>query len=183
MMERRRQSYSGVDTLTKMARRKTMSGGGIVKARDKESKKERRRSVSVIGDRVYIPGSPVTTLPELLKEAEAEMVTGTPVKVGIRDPFKTPLPQFAYPVLFNLGGEQRLWTREDWKQLDACFTDERLEVGHRLQVNEGLAPIDRVRVEDVVQRFMLLMGGEEVVHSLGDEWSRCLLSYALRSWD
>jgi hypothetical protein len=185
MKERRRQSYSGVDGLTRSARRKTISGAGIVKGKDKESERT-RRSMGVVGDKVYIPGSPAMTLPELLREAEAEVVTGTPAKrVGVRDSFKTPSPPVRFgvalvpPVVFDRGGderEERQWGKEDWKQLDACFTDERLETSRRLDIDggeEGLAPVDCVRAEDVVQRFVLLIGGDEVVESFGDGWNRC----------
>lgn len=187
MMKNRRQSYSGMDGLSKSARRKTISSAGIIKGKDKESER-RRRSIGVVGDRVYIPGSATTTLPELLLEAEVEVVTGTPVKtVGIRDSFKTPLPPARFgavpvPVAFGHGGDERPWGKEDWKQLDACFTDERLEIGCRLDMDdgeEGLAPVDCVIAENVMQRFVLLMGGDELVESFGDGWSRCGLSTVL----
>ncbi|KAF8226459.1 hypothetical protein L208DRAFT_1380191 [Tricholoma matsutake] len=183
MKERRRQSCSGVDGLTKSARRKTISGAGIVKSKDRE-RERRRRSMGVIGDEVYIPGSPAMTLPELLREAEADIVTGTPAKrVGIKDSFKTPLQPTRFgagmtsPVVVDRDGDDRkegAWGKEDWKQLDACFTDERLEIGRRLDIDgdEGLAPVDSVSVEDVVQRFVLLMGGNEIVESFGDAWNR-----------
>jgi len=185
MKERRRQSHSGVDGLMKSARRKSVSGAGIVKDKDKETER-RRRSIGVIGDRVYMPGSLAMTLPELLREVEAEVVAGTPVKeVGIRYPFQTPLPPARFghpgaalvpPVVFGHDGEERVWTKEDWKQLDACFTDARLEMGRQLDIDgdeEGLAPVDCVEVEDVVERFVLLMGGDQMVRSFSDAWSRC----------
>jgi len=37
-------------------------------------------------------------------------------------------------------GDSRPWTRDDWKQLDACFTDERSDVGART---------DRAYVDDI----------------------------------
>jgi hypothetical protein len=183
MKQRRRQSYCSVDGLSKSARRKTISGAGVVKVKDND-RERRRRSIGVIGDRVYIPGSPAMTLPELLREVEADIVTGTPVKrLGISNSFKTPSPPVRFeaapvlPSVVDLGGGKvvRAWGREDWKQLDACFTDERLEVGHQLDIDvddEGLAPVDCVTVENVVQRFVQLMGGDEVVASFGDAWNR-----------
>ena len=117
MMKRGRQS--GVDGLSKSSRRKTISGAGIVKGKDKESER-RRCSIGVVGDRVYIPGSPTTTLPQLLREAEAEVVTGTPVKwVGIRDSFKTPSTParfgvaLASPAAFGRGEDERPWGKEE----------------------------------------------------------------------
>lgn len=138
--------------------------------------------MGVIGDRVYIPGSPALTLPELLREAEAEVVTGTPTKGGgVRDSFKTPLlPSRSGTALMSpdrgvdhIG--ERTWGKDDWKQLDACFTDERLEIGCRLDVggDEALAHVEYVEVENVVQRFVLLMGGHELVESFGETWNLC----------
>ena len=51
----------------------------------------------MIGGRVFIPGSPAITLPELLQEAEFEVrhnsqsLTQKSVLPGRRDPFKTPM--------------------------------------------------------------------------------------------
>jgi hypothetical protein len=162
--------------------------------------------MGVIGDRVFIPGTPVTTLPALLKEAELEVerehehlrespelasrlwsdrvhLEGT----GQRDPFKTPLVDkhrsMAYrttmsttskgPTRSDEGGEQP-WTKEEWKYLDACFTDERLDLGAKLDGagEDAMAPVDMVSVEAVVNRFVTLIGGAELVESFGDAWSR-----------
>lgn len=123
------------------------------------------------------------TLPELLKEAEVEVVGATPAsKRTAHGPFKTPFPTSSRTPASGLvreiraaGVEDRVWTRDDWKQLDACFTDERLEAGRRLGLGVGedaLAGVDLVRVEDVVARFVALMGGTDVVDSFGATWGR-----------
>lgn len=202
-MKRRRDSHSAVDELAKETRRRGASAAGV----GKESReKKRRRStlgMGVLGDMVFIPGSPATTLPKLLAEAEAEVVRMSPVKgslvregfdgVGHRDPFKTPLPRrVEYLKKVSIGSRkqvdehsnndeesrERIWTKEDWKQLDGCFTDERLAIGHRLSAEftqDGLAPVDMVQLSDVVERFLVLMGGLEVVETYGGAWERdCL---------
>lgn len=171
MKQRKRHSLNG--------RRKSIVEGGIVKAGTE--KKKRRATMGVIGDKVYVPGSPAMTLPELLKQAEEEVgrvhVGGalsmhhTMPMVGrrSRNPFETPMPvkyssRPASPEDLILG--EREWAREEWKLLDACFTDERLELGR----GDTLASVDVVRGEEVVKRFVSTMGGEEVVATFGDEW-------------
>ncbi|RDB16030.1 hypothetical protein Hypma_003449 [Hypsizygus marmoreus] len=166
--------------MMKQRRRSSVHGGGIVKGMQKEKereKKRRRTTMGVIGDRVYIPGSPVVTLPQLLREAEAEVVkVGTPAKEE-RNPFVTPAPvryrdsvPFAGVAAWQAKGE-RAWTKEEWKLLDACFTDERLEVGG----GEVLGGVDAVRPEDVVRRFVEMVGGQELgqagMEVWGEEWS------------
>jgi hypothetical protein len=131
------------------------------------------------------------TLPQLLQEAEAQV--GTPAKAALGKAtltshrfttpgagFSTPLsgskagfgtPLFQTPLhlqRYAAGGE-REWTKEEWKLLDACFTDERLALGGDA---EGLAAVDAVHVEDVVVRFISLLGGEAQVCTFGDAWTR-----------
>ncbi|GLB39272.1 hypothetical protein LshimejAT787_0604340 [Lyophyllum shimeji] len=144
-----------------------VASGGITKARGKA----RRRttlgaSVSVIGDRVYIPGSPVVTLPELLREAEAQVVAESSPRMTMRTPvaFETPVRRGSDATTVVLG--ERAWTKEEWKLLDACFTDERLELG-----GQGMAPVDLVRPENVVARFVQILGGEDVLETFGDAWN------------
>ena len=147
----------------------------------------------MIGDRVFIPGSPAITLPELLQEAELE-VRDSPQSLSHRslilpeggDPFKTPIvarykaktrPVSTWMADAEVyGGDigEREWTKEDWKQLDACFTDERLEVGSRLAGAEEslLAPVNMVSIDDVVDKFVVSKGGLETITSFGASWSR-----------
>jgi hypothetical protein len=153
--------------------------------------------MGVRGENVFIPGSPATTLPNLLKEVEAEVsMEQSPFKPPndntSPNPFKTPLPNRNSPFLFSgLGltpkvpmtpGEtcydpltgERMWTKEEWKRLDACFTDERLQVGARLGLvdEDGLASVDLVDLDNVLTRFVEWMGGEEAVAEYGPDWSR-----------
>lgn len=120
------------------------------------------------------------TLPELLLQAEvglekAETVHTTPVK-GLsvhRDPFKTPAPRGISLPFDRLHDGTRGWTKEDWKQLDACFTDERLDVAEKLGLGpDAMADVDDVRIEDVVDRFIQMMGDARVVDSWGSDWDR-----------
>ena len=188
----RRNSYSDIGEYTKECRRRDVSSSGVAKA----SSCRRRRStlgMGVIGDRVFIPGTPATTLPELLQEAERE-VRDSPqspsrrslVLAGRGDPFKTPMAakyrmqaantfmavQRAEAYGCDIG--EREWTKEDWKHLDACFTDQRLEVGSRLACAEQdlLAPVDMISINDVVDKFVLSKGGFETVTKFGGLWSR-----------
>ncbi|KAJ6578599.1 hypothetical protein B0H10DRAFT_2236070 [Mycena sp. CBHHK59/15] len=73
-------------------------------------------------------------------------------------------------------GGQRAWTKDDWKALDACFTDERIAlVASKASSNAEadaveLAPADVVDVHAVVRRFVRMMGGERAVAQYGDAW-------------
>lgn len=158
------------------------------------SSRRRRRStlgMGVIGDRVFIPGSPAITLPELLHEAELE-VKDNPQSLSQKslvlpargDPFHTPIAAKYRVQTANVrmvdeyygGGDigEREWTKEDWKHLDACFTDQRLEVGSRLADAEQnmLASVDMVSIDDVVDRFVISKGGFETITRFGALWSR-----------
>lgn len=198
----RRASNSAIEDFAKDSRRRNLAPSGV----NKSVGKNRRRStlgMGVIGNRVFIPGTPVTTLPALLKEAELEVerehehLRETPELAsrlwsdrvqlegtGQRDPFKTPFVDKHRSMTTmsttskgamrsDEGGEQP-WTKEEWKYLDACFTDERLDLGAKLHgAEEGtMAPVDMVSVEAVVNRFVDLIGGTELVESFGDAWSR-----------
>jgi hypothetical protein len=162
------------------------------------SSRRRRRStlsMGVIGDRVFIPGSPAITLPELLQEAELEVRDSprslSPLVLPARgDPFLTPMaPRYRVQTATNVpmvdqkkvevyDGDiigEREWTKEDWKHLDACFTDQRLEVGSRLAGSEQnmlLASVDMVSIDDVVDRFVVSKGGFETITRFGALWSR-----------
>lgn len=163
------------------------------------SSRRRRRStlgMGVIGDRVFIPGSPVITLPELLQEAELEVRdrprSMSPLVLPARgDPFHTPMAakyrmQTANVRMVDQKVEvyddgdigEREWTKEDWKYLDACFTDQRLEVGSRLAGAEQnlLASVDMVSIDDVVDKFVVSKGGFETITKFGALWSRYIFS-------
>ena len=127
------------------------------------------------------------TLPELLSEAESELdpptTTTTFLKRGQQTP-RTPSPapssfrQPEAPLVIDTDGP-REWSRSDWKLLDACFTDARLEIGARWGSEGTLGDVDAVELEDVVDRFVDIFGGAEVVSGLGPSferyvWSACI---------
>lgn len=141
----------------------------------------------VVGNQVYIPGSPSMTLPELLDRTEASLhkeelsAHFSPLRnVSFADDFSTPtkqiIPSFdrfkaspARPV------GPRAWSKSDWKQLDACYTDERLALGELLGLGaDELASADVVELEDVVERFVKILGGDEVLEQFGSQWTRCV---------
>lgn len=125
--------------------------------------------------------TPVRTLPELLKEAEGDLeksVSGSPrFRTPIRtQEFPNVSPRFvrdsspsAEPSII----EPRQWSKSDWKLLDSCFTDERLDAAEREGLPEGmLADISDVSMADVVERFIENIGGESVLEILGSSWAR-----------
>ena len=130
------------------------------------------------------------TLPELLQEAELE-VRDSPylsqrslVLPARGDPFHTPIAakyraqtadvRIADQMVYGGDIGEREWTKEDWKHLDACFTDQRLEVGSRLAGAEQdlLASVDMVSIDDVVDKFVVSKGGFETIARFGELWSR-----------
>lgn len=216
-IKKRRDSYSGVDGLVKATRRRDVVAAGVAspgKARrytefDRQidydhngPMLDRRQSIGVLGERVYIPGSPAMTLPELLAQAEKEVAAEHRLSVGSvkaglerrEKVFQTPIRGKGKAVagshaktISGLRTEVRMrleyegeqgWTKDEWKLLDACFTDERLEAGVRLGLGglsgDGLAPVDFVNVGDVVDRFVEMLGGKEKVETFGEAWSRCV---------
>jgi len=206
----RRASNSVVEDFAKDSRRRDLASSGVSKSVSRNARRS-TLGMGVIGDRVFIPGTPVTTLPALLREAELEVerehehVRDSPEiasrlwrdraqleGTGQRDPFKTPfvdkhqsMPHrtiSAIPKCAVLSDEvgDRSWTKEEWKYLDACFTDQRLDLSANLEGPEGtMAPVDMVSVEDVVDRFVSLIGGAEIVESFGDAWSRFVFMFFL----
>lgn len=127
------------------------------------------------------------TLPELLDRTEASLhkeelsAHFSPLRnVSFADDFSTPtkqiIPSFdrfkaspARPV------GPRAWSKSDWKQLDACYTDERLALGELLGLGaDELASADVVELEDVVERFVKILGGDEVLEQFGSQWTRCV---------
>lgn len=192
---------ASLSDLARESRRRDLSAAAITKSavRPKISR------ISVIDDQVFIPGTPATTLPALLQEAEKEVEHQTPGRVWAaralfdapapRDLFKTPRPaarpsplaskiaQTPMPMplpIYNVAGE-RVWTKEEWRLLDACFTDQRLDVAETIPGAEdgALAPVDMISMEDVVDRFVALLGGKDVLVRWGESWERyvCVCLY------
>lgn len=72
------------------------------------------------------------------------------------------------------------WTRKDWKHLDKCLVAERLAVGASVhQPADLLAPFDKISKDRVLDRFVAEVGGNEILHSFGPEWSRANLMLRL----
>ncbi|KAL0580590.1 hypothetical protein V5O48_001415 [Marasmius crinis-equi] len=175
---RRHSSYNNssdpLDSLKKGNRRRTVTAAGVGKSltpglRDKS----RRHSLgTVVGEKVYMPGSPVVTLSGLLNEAEKEV----DVEVGrnISKVYETPLPRSKSRLSFGgEDGSQSEWTKEDWKTLDACFTDERIAlVNDELDGDDmAMAEVDVVDLDKVIDRYLELV---EVELEEGSEgcWTR-----------
>ena len=126
------------------------------------------------------------TLPELLQEAEQELIReGTPLRtpqsLRIRSAggYNTPTTSTAAAgdqSLFKipqLPPGPRAWTKGDWKWMDSCFTDVRLQMAEKRGSGEGNLPgVEEISFEDVMERFVELMGGMEVVESFGTDWTR-----------
>ena len=116
------------------------------------------------------------TLPELLHEVESERDSPTSSR-SATSAFRTPSPALSSfrrpeaPLVIDTDGP-REWSRSDWKLLDACFTDVRLEVGARWGHEGVLGDVDAVELEDVVRRFEDVFGGEDVATRLGPAFER-----------
>lgn len=164
------------------ARRRSTMQSGIGKGR---SSARRGTLGGVIGNTVATDDTPRTTLAELLKEAEATLIMEEGSLHGLTPPkatdssgsFKTPAHSvssnshfqtirstFESPPDASIG--PREWSKEDWKILDTCYTDERLALG-----GGDLAPADEVDLGRVVDRF-ITMTGEKVLAISGPSWSR-----------
>ena len=129
------------------------------------------------------PMSPVA-MPELIREAETELeksFTGserfiTPMRTNLSRA-STSYSRYIDPGrLFDPMGP-REWGKNDWKILDACFTDERMDAAERMGMAEGsLADVTDVRLDDVVNRFMEVIGGDAALASLGPSWMRLVFT-------
>ncbi|KAA1476574.1 hypothetical protein DENSPDRAFT_843562 [Dentipellis sp. KUC8613] len=171
---RKRPRSSSVESFSKSARRVDVSASGIRKSMSPR-KVARRDSLAALKNRRL-------TLPQLLHEAEAEVsysesLHGTPSRT-LASPapyaYRTPSPALsavhysAGDIIVNADGP-RGWEKNDWKLLDACFTDERLAMARDGDI---LGDVDLVDLDNVVDRFLDAMGGPEVVESLGESWTR-----------
>ncbi|KAI0305260.1 hypothetical protein B0F90DRAFT_1702906 [Multifurca ochricompacta] len=164
-----------VESLIRKARRADLASAGVSKSLSPA--RSTRRSFGVVVDgRVVMDGSPSMTLPELLHVAESHLDSATFSMPG-QQAFRTPSPapgsirRPEAPLVIDTDGP-REWSRSDWKLLDACFTDARLEVGARWGPEGTLGDVDAVELEDVVGRFVDIFGGEDVISSLGPAFQR-----------
>ena len=97
------------------------------------------------------------TLPELLYETESGLDSPTSSKSAMLA-FRTPSPtsstfcQPEAPLVIEIDGPSE-WSRSDWKLLDACFTDIRLEVVAQWGHKGVLGDVDAIELKDVVRQF------------------------------
>jgi hypothetical protein len=172
---RKNRSPRTVESLIRKTRRADVTSAGVRKSLSPA--RISRRSFGVVVDgRVLMHGSPSMTLPELLHEVESERDSPTSTR-SATPAFRTPSPaptsfrRPSAPLVIDTDGP-REWSRSDWKLLDACFTDVRLEVGARWGYEGVLGDVDAVDLEEVVRRFEDIFGGEEVVSRLGPAFER-----------
>ncbi|KAJ3796873.1 hypothetical protein GGU11DRAFT_684903 [Lentinula aff. detonsa] len=178
---REKTPHTTIEKLKRDNRRKTLSGAGICKG---QARTTLRHSLgTVIGDMVYMPGSPVTTLGGLLEEAEREVQVEQSKGLTPRVPKSISKENALDLEDGSRHGEQsafREWSKEEWKILDACFTDERIDLASKSSsvsclstFNDRddeipLAEVDLVDVDNVIERFIIESGG--VIN--GCSWSR-----------
>ena len=172
---RKNRRSSTVESLIRKARRADVTSAGVSKS-SSPARSARRSFGVVIDGHVVMTGSPSMTLPELLHEAQSELDPSTFSRCA-SPAFRTPSPapstfkQPEAPLVIDTDGP-REWSRSDWKLLDACFTDVRLEIGARWGGEGVMGDVDAVDLKDVVQRFEDIFGGAEVVASLGPAFER-----------
>ncbi|EIN09178.1 hypothetical protein PUNSTDRAFT_143747 [Punctularia strigosozonata HHB-11173 SS5] len=106
-----------------------------------------------------------------LRAAKAQQArTPSPARFGV--PGSRLQSPAGSDVPWMVNREPRAWSKDDWKMLDACFTDARLEAGERAGLPEGgIAEVDDVAIEEVLEIFYEVMGGKEVVMGLGHDWT------------
>jgi len=130
------------------------------------------------------PISPVV-MPELIREAETELEKSFSGSERFKTPMRTNLPvastsqsRYIDPSrLFDPMGP-REWAKNDWKILDACFTDERLDVAEKIGMAEGsMADVTDIRLDDVVSRFVEVIGGDAALAGLGPSWMRLVYAF------
>ncbi|KAF9048318.1 hypothetical protein BDZ89DRAFT_1033304 [Hymenopellis radicata] len=114
-------------------RRKTIDGG--IQKRNAFATPARQRPRSIGGDKVMFPGSPAITLDCLLEQVEVEVKSA-----------KQPVEHKKRLEIAQGGGA---WSKEEWKTLDMCFTEERYQVGG----GDVMAHVDDVDIANVVARF------------------------------
>lgn len=161
----------------RLQRRKTAHGAiGKAYKSPKSTRLWRRRTIAGLSAEQDLTAN--VSLPELLEKAEVELRSSpsrsrsrsVSLAVGsIGSPQKESFSHFLYPGAEDPG--VREWTKSDWKLLDSCFTDERYEVGEEQGIGGDPAPVDDILFENVVDRFVLLMGGLEMVLGHGPSWT------------
>ena len=167
--------------LVKRVHRRNIVASGISKS------SPRRRSAGGPRNGSFArPMSPVA-MPELIREAETELeksFTGserfiTPMRTNL-SMASTSHSRYVEPGrLFDPTGP-REWGKNDWKILDACFTDERLDAAEKMGMAEGsLADVTDIRLDDVVNRFVEVIGGDVTLANLGPSWMRLVSAFSV----
>jgi hypothetical protein len=174
---RKRRSQSTVGSVMRNARRRSVSLSGVSKGTP-----PRHRKGGSMGDGFSSHDSSIMTLPELLKEAEQDLEKSVSVSgsTGFRTPVKSHAVSSASyfaletsPNIENLVIKPREWNKNDWRLLDACFTDERLDAGERSGLGENiLADVHDVKIDEIADRFIRMLGGNSTLEILGQSWSR-----------
>lgn len=181
---KKKQHSSTTEDALRKYRRKTAVQAGITKSPSKSS--IRRKTFGGFADgKVFIPGSPVMTVPELLQKAESELEQSqfkfsSPMKSDFGTPkaSSTPLPTSSIPPLdlnyFIPAARSQVWNKDDWKLLDRCFLDERCEMAADRGI-DTVVDVKDVVLENVVDRFITMSGGQEAIDSLGVDWSKSVM--------
>jgi hypothetical protein len=73
----------------------------------------------------------------------------------------------------------RAWTKNDWKVLDACFTNERVAKGSGTSsgISFNMENADSVDLEAVVGRFLDAIDAPSNADEFGVDWIRWVLTY------
>jgi hypothetical protein len=183
-----------LETVLKNSRRKSAAQSGISKSIPPSIAHRRRSLGGMVGNQVIRPGIPATTLPELLKEAEDSLiwedegpVMGVPtapstpqntLHAAPKTPSRVKMSSVTSSVLrtnslSNNARGPRDWSKLDWKTLDGCYTDERISVAEKRGFSQGkLAAVGDINPEFVVERFIQLAGGNDVVSKLGSAFTQ-----------
>ncbi|TFY53812.1 hypothetical protein EVJ58_g9234 [Rhodofomes roseus] len=187
LTKKRRHSHLDAPSVIRDARRRSSLASGINKGKSSFIPNAPRRHTlgGMLGDKVFIPGSPAMTVPELLNEAERSLdleltkqgqsmiirrveesrnAFVTPMKPGESsravDSFSWATPSFSLEDMSTpVGRPEGAWTRKDWKRLDSCLTDERLVRGE----GKALADVELLDLEKVVDRFLTQLEGSSAL--------------------
>ncbi|KAH7924721.1 hypothetical protein BV22DRAFT_1195737 [Leucogyrophana mollusca] len=180
---KRRRVVRNTLVASRKARRKTFGDEGIQKFSGSLAS---QRRATIHSDNMLVDDGCTAAFPALLLQVEdiiqdhSFVQQHTPKKShpGLPTPLTASIP----PTDAATGPRAEEWGRADWKRLDACFTEERLSMGAFLGLGDGaLADVDDVLIENVVDRFVLMMGGEHVLRSLGSCWTRANLLTRVRT--
>jgi len=145
----------------------------------------RRRPAGVSRNGSFARPISPAAMPELIREAETELEKSFTGSERFITPMRTSLSvastshsRYIDPGrLFDPTGP-RGWAKDDWKILDACFTDERLDAAEKMGMVVGsLADVTDIRLDDVVNRFVEVIGGEAVLAGMGPSWTRLIFTF------